>query len=270
MESEKLTKSNQSVIKALQLLEIMATNGQEMRLQEIAAKAAIPASTALRMISTLNRCGYVGQNPDTQKYYISFKLCSIASRISETSALARLAHPYMDRLGKRCGQTITLAKEQNGKALFISINDNYVQSVRVEHTVGAESSLFSSAVGKLFLFNRSLPEIERLFHMEEKKAITPKTITTFEELRKSLQATEKRGYSINDEESFLGARCIAKPLYDFSGKICAAMGVSGPTVHMTDAFIQEIMPDLVQISGELSQELGYQGNLTPPLHLKEC
>lgn len=267
VESEKLTKSNQSVIKALQLLEIMAADGQEMRLQDIAAKAAIPPSTALRMISTLNRCGYVGQNPDTQKYYISYKLCSIASHISEANALVRLARPYMELLGRRCRQTITLATEQNNKALFVSINEDYVQSVRVEHRVGARSPLHTAAVGKLFLFNRSLPEIEQYFEQTEKVTFTPYTITTLEGLKNSLRSVEVNGFSLNDEEGTLGARCVARPLYDFSGKICAAMGVSGPSVHMTDDYIREFMPDLIRATSELSRELGYQGQQTPPLHI---
>ncbi len=269
MEDEKLAKSNQSVIKALQLLEIMAANGQEMRLQDIAAEAAIPTSTALRMISTLKRCGYVGQNPTTQRYYISYKLCSIASHISEANTLVRLARPYMEVLGQKCRQTITLAIEQNSKAMFISINDDFVQSVRVEHSVGARSPLHTSAVGKLFLFNRTWTEIKQLFDHTEKVAITPHTITTLEELKNSLQAVVRNGYSLNDEEGVLGARCVARPLYDFTGKICAAMGVSGPTVHMTDAYIREIMPNLIWATSELSRELGYMGEPNPPLHMKE-
>lgn len=59
----KLSKLNQSVEKALQIIEIMMKEPEAMRLQDIALKAEMPPSTALRMINTLLVYGYVNQDP---------------------------------------------------------------------------------------------------------------------------------------------------------------------------------------------------------------
>ena len=50
---EKQLKTNLSLNKAFSIIEIMASNGQEMRLQDIANHVNMPQATALRIIYTL-------------------------------------------------------------------------------------------------------------------------------------------------------------------------------------------------------------------------
>lgn len=64
---EKLSKVNQSVEKAIQLVEAMARETGSVRLQDLAAKCGMPPSTALRMLNTLLIHGYVSQDPHTQR-----------------------------------------------------------------------------------------------------------------------------------------------------------------------------------------------------------
>ena len=52
---QKLARPNQAVEKTLTIIEIMAEHKENMRLQDIAAKAGLPTSTALRLINTLQR-----------------------------------------------------------------------------------------------------------------------------------------------------------------------------------------------------------------------
>jgi len=260
MENEKLTKINNSVVKALQILEILAVTGGEMRLQDIAAQAQLPASTTLRMVNTLVCCGYLNQSSSTQKYYISYKLSSLSSYISGNNSLIKTAQPFMDTLGQLSKETVTLAIEDNGQALFLGIEDRYVQSVRVEHRIGSRSFLHISAVGKIFLLNYSLDQIKAIFEKSDKPALTQNTITEYSQLESYLHRMEQANYSINDEESAIGARCIARPIYDFTGRICAAIGISGPSVHLTDSYITSILPALIDTAHQISVQLGYNGS----------
>lgn len=269
MENKKLTKLNNSVVKAFQILEIIAVSGHEMRLMDIAEEAQLPTSTVLRIVNTLLVCGYLNQNPSTQKYYISHKLISLCSYASGKDSLIRAAKPFMEKLGQKCNESITLAVEDSEKALFLFIEDRYVTDIKVNHRAGGRSYLHCSAVGKIFLLSRSVEQVKDLFERSEKPALTANTITAFSALEKNLSEIEKMEYAINDEESVLGARCIARPIYDFNGSICAAIGISGPSVHVTDSYIKQVLPDLIETAYQISANLGYTGPKNRKLVLAE-
>ena len=91
-----------------------------------------------------------------------------------------------------------------------------------------------TALGKAFLaFGRAqIPDSQPAF--------TPRTLTTRRALLEEIERTRTRGYSIDDEEFAPGIRCVARPIYDESGAMIAAIGVSGPSVRVTDARLHEL------------------------------
>ena len=73
---------------------------------------------------------------------------------------------------------------------------------------------------------------------------------------KELADVKARGYAIDDEESEIGMRCIAYPVYNDSGRIVAGVSVTGPTVRMTSEVIESKLEYLKEISKELSNVIG--------------
>lgn len=262
MENLKLTKTNQSVEKALFILEILATNPAPMRLQDISAASNLPAATALRMVNTLVCCGYVRQDPQSQLYSLSFKVCRLAAYVKEQQTITRIARPFIEQLAQRCRESVTLAIEVDDAAQFIDFEERYVSGVAVLHQIGISVPYHVSAVGKLMLLNYTPQQIALKFAKSEKPNMTPRTIRSCEELIADMRTIQRKGYAMNDEESEQGARCMACPVFDFGGKICAAVGISGPSFRMTDDFIRTILPVLQDATNRISVELGYAGGKT--------
>jgi IclR family acetate operon transcriptional repressor len=52
-------------------------------------------------------------------------------------------------------------------------------------------------------------------------------------LRKELARTAQQGFAIDDQEADLGARCVAAPILDESGKVAGAISVSGPVMRIS-------------------------------------
>jgi IclR family acetate operon transcriptional repressor len=91
------------------------------------------------------------------------------------------------------------------------------------------------------------------------KAVTANTITTATRLKAELRAVRSRGYAIDDEEKEVGLRCVSAAVRGHSGKLFAAMSVSGPAFRVTKERIPEIGQAVMHAANELSAELGYQG-----------
>ena len=56
-----------------------------------------------------------------------------------------------------------------------------------------------------------------------------------------------------------GIRCIAYPIFDFTGTCVAAISIAGPTIRITYDKIEEIKVSLSSVSNVISMRLGHKG-----------
>ena len=87
--------------------------------------------------------------------------------------------------------------------------------------------------------------------------LTPKTITTAAAFKAELRRIRTAGYAIDDEEQYLGLRCIAMPVLCYTRQVFATMCVLGPKHRMTRQKLLAVRAPLTTLSERLSQRLGY-------------
>ena len=80
-----------------------------------------------------------------------------------------------------------------------------------------------------------------------------------DELLRTLDQIRQEGCAVN-EEMFAGIRCIAAPVFDFSGLPLHSLSLAGPVSRITDDRIKRIKEDLNRVCGKLTERLGGQGN----------
>ncbi|WP_411677165.1 IclR family transcriptional regulator [Caproicibacter sp.] len=250
-------KKNQSVEKAFRILEAMASCREPVQLRRLAELTGCPPSTAIRFLRTLMKLGYVRQDPETQKYFLTFQLCRLAGQIRDANPLNRIARPVMKELSVQCGESVCLAVEQENRAVYVEVVDGPDQLVRSLQRIGSSSPLYCTGVGKLFLLNRSREELALFFREETLERFTRNTMTEPEAIFTELEAIRRRGYAFDNEECEIGARCVAFPVRDFTGKIAAGLSVTGTVFHIDDKFIEKTAPIIRAAAEEISGILGY-------------
>jgi DNA-binding IclR family transcriptional regulator len=72
----------------------------------------------------------------------------------------------------------------------------------------------------------------------------------------AVEAARAQGYAIDNEECEIGMRCVAVPVYNYTGHIIAGMSVTGPAVRMSMEIIAEKLPQFKGIAAALSRDLG--------------
>ena len=224
--SEKTSSSNQSIEKMFHIIETMAVAGRPMRLNEIAEKSRVPASTAMRILNAMIDNGYASQNEETQLYSLSYKFLWIASNLRENLTLSQVIHPYLQEISKRVGVSCALGIRNGDYITYVDEVVSSQQMIRIFHHLGQSYDLYANGCGKLFLAEYSKAELNRYFQQHELKSITPKTLCTRAELEADLARTRQRGYSMNDEECLLGMRCISFPLKSSDGEVFAGISLS--------------------------------------------
>lgn len=247
------TKGNQSVGKALKIIEILAGAPEPMRLMDIAALAQMPSSTALRMIATLMGCGYIAQESDTQKYYLTLKFARIGEVAASRFNMRNVIHPYLTRLSHDCGEASCAAVDNDMTALYVDFVDGPDGMLKITQHIGKLSPLHCSGVGKCLLLNYDEGMIEAFIEKKGLPAFTSNTVTSKKRLLRELQEIRQRGYAIDDEECEMGVRCIACGVSDHSGRIAAAISISGPVGRMTEPRVKTISTLLMDAAKEISR-----------------
>ena len=128
----------------------------------------------------------------------------------------------------------------------------------VSQRVGARAPLHATGAGKLLLLNYSNQKLNEYIAVKGLRALTPHTLVTREALVNSLEMIRSRGYALEDEERELGARCVAAPVRDYSGRIVGGISVSGPTTRMSRARLEALAPLVMDMAAELSRRLAYE------------
>lgn len=254
---EKLTKKNQSVEKVFQIIEAMADSKGPMRLQDISKKVKYPASTVLRMLSSIIELGYVYQDKETSKYSLSLKFCKIGESVRSQFSISEIVHPYLVELSERCQESACFAIEQDMMAIYLDAVEGPNNMLKTLQRIGRSAPLHSTGVGKLMLLNYDDNKLSELVKQKGLIKLTDKTFTTLESLKAELEVIRKQGYAFDNEECEIGARCVAAPIRDYTGKVIAGISVSGPISRITWEKVDTIIKVITEISETISQKLAF-------------
>ncbi|WP_229717087.1 IclR family transcriptional regulator [Paenibacillus aceti] len=243
--------------KLLSILELLAEIGEPIRLLDISKELGINNSTTLRFLNTMMKCGYVAQDPETLKYYLTYKICNIANKVSSKTNIRSIAADYLKEITKIFGESVCLSLEQDMKVVYIDVVEGPDQMIRSMQRIGNVAPLYCTAVGKVFLTQYSEKQLDHYVEICGLSRITPKTLTSKQQLLDELELVKKNGYAIDEEECEIGARCVASPIYDYSGKIIAGVSVTGPVTRFTQSFIADRVEYLLKATHDISIKLGY-------------
>lgn len=250
--------SNQSVEKVLQIIETLAMNKGPMRLQDLSQQLGIPNSTAMRFLKTLMQHNYVTQNPESQRYSLTLKICHVADLAGGQFDIRDVVRPVLKELSTLFGESACLAIEQNLSAVYLDVTEGADSILKVTQRIGKIAPLHCSGVGKALLLNYTEQDIDRLIAEKGLPRLTEHTITGKDQLLAELARIRSSGVSHDLQECELGASCIAAPIYDYTGRVAASISVTGPTSRMTTEKMERIEPILRQKATELSAQLAYE------------
>ena len=255
------TPVNQSLEKGLAILEYMAGKSPE-RLLDMSKELHMNKSTLNRFLLTLKQQGYVAQEEGTDRYYMTYKICTLANRISRDKDVLIASKPYMYKIAKAFGESCCLAVEESRKVVYIDIVQTPDNILRSMQRIGNIAPMYCTGIGKLLLLNYSGEELDQYIRREGLKPFTQYTITTRKQLLEELERVRAEGIAYDNEECEIGARCVAGPIYDAEGRVLAGVSVTGPSSRLTDEFIKTHLAFFKETLLEISEQMGYRKNDT--------
>ncbi|WP_343673726.1 IclR family transcriptional regulator [Paraburkholderia heleia] len=244
------------VLRALVVLEQLASAGQPYTLSQLSARLHIPKATLLRLIDSLEARGYVIHMPDSRGHDRSLALGPRAAHL----ALATLANNTFTRscrvllrtLVEALGETCNLTALDGDRVLYIERVET-TEPLRMEMHPGMHVPLHCTASGKLFLSQMSVLERNALLERLVLTKMTPRTLTAPKALAAELEQLAVRGIGIDNEEFVRGMVAIAVPVRDPASKhVLAALAVHAPTARATLEELLESVARMKQTASRLA------------------
>lgn len=221
-----------SVANALQVLTILATC-EEAGVSEIASKAGLSKSASFRLLYTLRSKGFVHQSKATDKYRLGYRVFAIGMRVKGQDLLGQQLTPFVEELSKQCAETANVGVLEGANVVHVNTVVSR-QALRLDVKTGDREPAHSTALGKILLAHQDWDDVRALLMATKLRRLTPHTITALPKLRAELEASRKRGYALDNEETYPGIRCIAVPIHDQRARIIAALSISAPSSRFSD------------------------------------
>ncbi len=239
-------RSVQSITRALEIVEALASAGRAIGITDIAERVDLPLPTIHRILHTLIGSGYVFQTPRRQ-YALGARLISLSRYAG--GALGVTLRPYLSKVVEASGESASIAMLDQDFARYIShVPAEY--SMRMFTEVGNQVSLHATGVGKAILSSMPVPEARAIVQRAGLRRFTPNTITDQDHLLAELDAIRVCGYAMDREEHELGVRCVAVSI---PGPLRLAVSVSGPPTRMTDQAVHDVaLPALQHAVAEIT------------------
>jgi IclR family acetate operon transcriptional repressor len=250
--------SVQSLDRALRILAIVA-EGSGLSLSEIAAQSGLAASTAYRMLTTLENHGMVEFDSSDQLWSIGVETYRMGAAFLRRRKLVDRARVVMQELMEKTGETANLGVAEDDCVVFVSQVETH-QAIRAFFRPGTRSPFHASGIGKAVLAHLDSERVAAIIRKSGLEAFTEKTLASLPALSRDLGAIKIRGWSVDDEERHPGMRCVAAAIFNEFGEPIGGVSVSGPTVRVTPERLGQIGPLVRDAAAAVTAMIGGMSN----------
>jgi DNA-binding IclR family transcriptional regulator len=236
-------------------LEIVAEQGW-VTAAGLASAMGVDRSTGWRLARSLDRVGWLRQDPVTGRYRLGIRLFELGTRVLDTIDVRDEARRVMTELVASNGESVDLAIRDGDSVVFIDKIDG-THEVRAFTRSGQRAALHATAAGKVFLASMADADV-RSYLAGPLAVYTPSTNIDPESLLEVIAETRRRGYAINRGELHLEAGALAVPVLDASGTCVAALGLNVPLSRLDDDRVRVLVADLVTATKRLTPSFGFE------------
>ncbi|MFQ5566633.1 MAG: IclR family transcriptional regulator [Paracoccaceae bacterium] len=245
----------QSLERGLGVLEAVSAANGPVGISELSRQLGLAKGSVARLVTTLARMNFLVRDPETRKYQLGLKLWELGSKSITGLDIRSVARPVMEELHEATGETVHLTVlSSEGKMVFLDKLDS-TKSIRPNLQLGAHLPVHCVANGKAML--AFLPENQVAAILAGKlRRYTDATIIRKGELMAVVKGIRETGYAVNAGEFREDVSGVAAAICDHSNSAVAALGISLPSVRMTEEQARKLGALVAARARDISALLG--------------
>jgi len=243
--------------RGLRVLEILANEERPMSVADIAKQLDLTRSSVFRLTYTLLHMGFVEEVPGSKLLTLGPRVLNIGYAYLASKDLIELARSEIEALRDRTSVSSHLAILDRREILYVSCmqtRSGFLSTMNV----GTRLPAFGTPMGWLLLSELSARELAELFPESSFAPLTDQTPRNLQELTQCIATALAQGHAISHGAVEPGGSSIAAPIRDRSGRIVAALDISGPdTAFDLDVFATRDVKEVMDTARRISDCLGY-------------
>ena len=245
----------QSLGRAFSILEEVARHREGIGLAELSKLVGLHNSTTFHLAKTMVSLGYMRQERDSKRYRVGRPLFALAASALDEIEMVNLATPVLEDLSRESGESGHFAVRM-GDSVVVIARTSGTGAFQLTDRVGVVRPAHSTALGKIILASLRPDQLKRFLERVELKPSTAKSITDPSVLLREIAEIRRSAIAFDDGEFNPEVRCVAVPVYHFTGEVIGALGISGPIWRMTDQMLQSRAKLVQAAAARLSAEFG--------------
>lgn len=245
-----------SVTSALQLMKVFSVEETELGISALAKELGVAKSTAHRLAVTLATEGFLEQNLENGRYRLGLALFELGTLVRRRMDVSTLGLPLLGALRDATQEAVHLAMLAQTDIVYL-YNLESSQAVGTRSYLGMRKPAFCTSEGRVLL-GFAPPEQTVAVMKGALVQRTPNTVIEPKALIRILEEVRANGYALDDEESEIGMRGLAAPVRDASGRVIAAVGLSGPMQRLSKKELRRLVPQVVSTADSISARMGYR------------
>lgn len=227
-----------SLIKAMQLIDVMADEQNDYGVTQIAERLNINKSNAHNILSTFEHLGYVKRDPISRRYSLDYKFLTIAQKIANRLSFQEVVRKQVAIISNEVQEICYFGVPYGTKILYLE-GGFPSENFSTKPVLGMTAPLYCTGLGKAVLAH--LPDEEQqLICQGQLEKITENTITNAQDLIDELAKIKMRGFSIDNMEHEFGIKCVAVPVFDKCGVVRGGLSITGPSLRFPQKRIEEL------------------------------
>lgn len=237
------------MVRAFELLRLLSAEDEAVPLSALASRAALPKSTARRLLATLESMHAVEQGVTPGTYVSGPGLAAIGGTAGSRRVVHAIAIPFLSDVVALTGEDATLAVLDQDSVVFTEQRGG-PHPIQVPDGTGSRFPPHTVSSGFALMSGWSDARIERYVRDHGGGDLDPDL------LRGKIDEARTRGYVWHIDGWVEGVSAVAAPVLDGGGDVVASLGAFGPTYRFPgDRHRDQLGRSMARIASQLSTHL---------------
>jgi DNA-binding IclR family transcriptional regulator len=242
-----------ALARGIEILKLFGSR-PDLSQSEIAEALSLPVPTVHRLVTTLERLGFINRDPRSRRLRLGLEILKLLGPLMAGMRAPELAREHLRALAYETGETVNLATLDGSEVVYL-MGFTGERLLTAQTSVGLRLPAHCTALGKCLLATVGDEVAARLVGPGPYPRRTPRTRVTWEQLQQDLERVRRDGFIVSDEEFEVGLVSFGVPLDGPDDRPPLAINISLPTMRATPSEREALIARLRETADVITASL---------------